>query len=149
MKPKFIPKSGQIDYTNIRYAPVVNCAVKYKDKILLVKRNSKMRIYPNLWNGISGFLDDNKSVETKVKEELREEVGIKAGNIILITQGKIFEQEELKYDKTWIVHPVLAEVNTDKIKLDWEAEDYRWIKPAEIKSFDIVSGFDKVLATFF
>jgi len=54
-KPEFKPKPGQIDYTNIRVAPVINCVVQYQDKILIVRRNLKMKFYPGYWNGISGF----------------------------------------------------------------------------------------------
>ena len=75
-QPKFIPAKGQVDYTNIRYCPVTNCVVKHKDKILLVKRSNDLNLYPGFWNGISGFLDDNKIVEDKVKEELFEELNI-------------------------------------------------------------------------
>ena len=115
---KFKPKPGQTDYTGIRRAPVVNCVVQYGDKILLVRRNERMKFYPGYWNGISGFLDDERSVRDKAQEEVREEIGIEEKDIISISEGKVFEQEEPEYDKTWIVHPVLVEVNTDKVRLD-------------------------------
>ena len=76
MEKKFTPKPGQVDYTNIRRAPVINCVLRYGDKILLVKRSAELRLYPNYWNGISGFLDDDRSVLEKVKDEIREETGI-------------------------------------------------------------------------
>ena len=104
-----------------------------------------MKFYPNLWNGISGFLDDGKSIEQKAKEEIKEELGLEEKNILKIKQGKIFEIEEPEYSKTWIVHPILVEVNTDKIKLDWEAQNYKWLKDKEVKNFNFVPGFDKVL----
>lgn len=148
-KPFFKPKDEQVDFTNIRYAPVVNCVVRYNDKILIVQRNSKMRLYPNFWNGISGFLDDRKSIEEKVKDELREELGIEAGDIISINRGAVFDQEEEKYGKTWIVHPILVDVKTDKIKLNWEAQNYKWIKVEDAKNLDLLPGFDKVLASLF
>jgi NADH pyrophosphatase NudC (nudix superfamily) len=69
-EPKFIPKPGQIDYTNIRYAPTINCIVKYQDEFLLLQRSSDLHFYPGYWNGLSGFLDDHKDIEYKVKEEL-------------------------------------------------------------------------------
>lgn len=72
---KFEPNKGQVDYTNIRYTPVINCVVRHNNMILIVQRNQKMRLYPNFWNGISGFLDDRRSIEEKVKDELREELG--------------------------------------------------------------------------
>lgn len=148
-KPKFKPKPGQIDYTNIKRAPVINCVVKYQDKILIVKRTPKMRFYPGYWNGISGFLDDKLNIVQKVKQEMKEEVGIKEKNIISIIQGKIFKQKEPKYNKTWIVYPVLVEVRTNEIKLDWEAQNHQWIKIDEAKKFNLLPGFDKVLENVF
>lgn len=108
-----------------------------------------MPLYPGFWNGISGFLDDGRSIEEKVTDELREELGIKAGDIIAIHRGPVFDQEAEEYGKTWIVHPILVEVKTDKIKLDWEAQNYQWLKVKDAKTFDLLPGFAKVLAALF
>lgn len=144
-KPLFKPKPGQVDYTNVRWAPVINCVLKYGDKILVVQRSKELNFYPGYWNGISGFLDDQRSLEEKVKDELSEELGVSASKIKRIRLGEIFDQEAPKYKKTWIVHPVLVEVATDKIKLDWEARSYRWIKLNEAKKLKLLPGFDQVL----
>lgn len=145
----FKPQKGQVDYTNIRWAPVVNCVLQFKNKILLVQRNMNMRLYPGYWNGISGFLDDDKSLEEKVLEELREEVGLNKRNIISIKLGQIFDQDEEKYKKTWIVHPVLVKINTEKIILDWEAQKYEWVTLKDAKKMDLLPGFDRVIKTLF
>ena len=148
-EPKFIPKPGQVDYTNVRRAPVVNCVVKCGNKILIVKRNPTMHFYPGYWNGISGFLDDGKSIFEKVQEELREEVGIESDRVASFKEGRIFEQEEPTYDKVWIVHPVLVEVASDDITRDWEAVDFRWIVPDDASCFNLLPGFERVLDAFF
>ncbi|HEY4161329.1 MAG TPA: hypothetical protein VGM08_04680, partial [Candidatus Saccharimonadales bacterium] len=62
-EPKFVPKPGQVDYTNIRYAPVINTVITNSGKVLLVQRSPGMRLYPGYWSGMSGFLDDNRSIE--------------------------------------------------------------------------------------
>jgi len=147
-KPKFKPKSGQVDYTRARWAPVINCLVKYKNKFLLVQRNKSLNFYPGLWNGISGFLDDKRSLEQKAKNEIKEELGISSNNIKKIRLGKVFDQEERKYGKTWIVHPVLVEINTDRIKLDWEAKKYKLVSLIETRKLKLVPGFDRVLKEF-
>ncbi|KKW21878.1 MAG: NUDIX hydrolase [Parcubacteria group bacterium GW2011_GWB1_52_7] len=144
-KMKFKLKPGQIDYTNARWAPVMNYVVKYRDKILVVQRSKALNFYPGYWNGISGFLDDEKSFPEKVEEEIREELGIPASMVKKIRLCGIFHQDAPKYKKTWIVHPVLIEVATDKIKLDWEAKNYRWIKLGEAKKLKLLPGFDQVL----
>jgi ADP-ribose pyrophosphatase YjhB (NUDIX family) len=145
---KFKPKPGQTDFTDIRWAPVINCVVQYKDKILLVQRSESLRLYPGYWNGISGFLDDNKGLEEKVYEELKEEIGMKKGDVVSIILGTIFDQEEYQYKKTWIVHPVLVTVNTDKVKLDWEAKNFKWVKREGALKMKLLPGFDEVLNSF-
>ncbi|MFA7662519.1 MAG: NUDIX domain-containing protein [Patescibacteria group bacterium] len=144
-QPKFEPKPGQTDYTNVRWAPVINCVLRYEDKILVVQRNKNLNFYPGYWNGVSGFLDDQRSLNQKVADELKEELGINKTKIKKIQLGEIFDQEELKYKKTWIVHPVLVDVKTDKVKLDWEARNYKWLTLREIKKLKLLPGFDEVL----
>lgn len=148
-EPKFEPKTGQIDYTHIRWAPVVNCVVESGGKILLVQRSKDMRLYPSYWNGISGFLDDNKSLEEKVREELREELDIQAEHIMSITLGQIFDQDAPEYNKTWIVHPVLVKVNKAEVWLDWEADKYKWVTVTEARQMDLLPGFELVLDKLF
>src|SRR3954451_18934060 len=72
----FVPRPGQVDYTHIRYAPVLNAVVVCLGKVLLLQRSSAMRSYPNRWCGISGYLDDDRCVEDKARQEMLEEVGI-------------------------------------------------------------------------
>jgi ADP-ribose pyrophosphatase YjhB (NUDIX family) len=144
-KPPFIPKPGQVDFTQARYAPVINCVVKFKDKILIVQRSADLNFYPGVWNGISGFLDDTKTLEEKAKEEMREELDLQDSQIISIKPAGLFEQQEPNYNKVWIVHPALVEVNTDQIKLDWEAQNYKWVTLEEAKTHKLLPGFDKVL----
>lgn len=144
-KPKSVLKPGQTDFTDIRWCPVINCVVQYGEKFLIVERSEDMRLYPKYWNGISGFLDDGKSIEEKVKEELREELGIGNDDIVSIRLGEIFDQEAPEYKKTWIVHPALVVIKTDRITLDWEATQYRWIMPDEVSNYKLLPGFDMVV----
>jgi ADP-ribose pyrophosphatase YjhB (NUDIX family) len=144
-KPLFKPKPGQTDFTNVRWAPVINCVLKHKNKLLVVQRSKELNFYPGYWNGVSGFLDDQRSLNQKVSDELTEELGIAKTKIKKVQLGEIFDQEEPKYKKTWIVHPVLVEVKTDKVKLDWEAKNYKWLTLQEIKKLKLLPGFDEVL----
>ncbi|MCI0542695.1 NUDIX domain-containing protein [bacterium] len=142
---QFVLKPEQTDFTHARWAPVVNCVVKFRGKILLVQRSKELNFYPGYWNGISGFLDDRKSLKEKVEEELREELGIPKNKIKKITLGEIFDQDEPKYKKTWIVHPVLVEVTTGEVKLDWEARSFQWVTFQEARQKKLLPGFGEVL----
>jgi isopentenyldiphosphate isomerase len=144
-EPKFVPKPGQVDYTNVRWVPVINCVVRHNGKVLLVKRSKKLRLYPGVWHGISGFLDDHQDLKDKVLEELREELGMPESKVTSITLGQILEQDAKQYQKTWIVHPVLVEVATEKVKLDWEADSYKWVSPEAALTMDLLPGYEQVL----
>ncbi|HNW55785.1 MAG TPA: NUDIX domain-containing protein [bacterium] len=141
----FKPKPGQIDYTKARWAPVINCVLKYNNKLLVVQRSKEINFYPGYWNGVSGFLDDQQSLAQKVSSELEEELGLAKSQIKKIQLGEIFDREEPKYKKTWIIHPVLVEVKTDKVRLDWEARNYKWLTIQEVKKLKLLPGFDEVL----
>ena len=143
--PKFKPRPDQVDFTNARYAPVINSVVKFKGKILIVKRSEKLNFFPGFWNGVSGFLDDKKSIKKKVIEEISEELGMKKENLISVKMGNIFHQESPEYKKTWIVHPLLVKVNTHKIKLDFESSEYKWINIKDAKKYKLLPGFDRVI----
>ena len=144
-KRNFKLKSGQTDFRHIRWAPVMNCVVMHKNKMLLVERSKGLHFYPGYWNGISGFLDDAEGLDEKVKEELREELGIKPKDIVSIKLAEIFDQEEPKYKKTWIVHPVLVRVKTNNVSLDWEAKKFAWVSVQQAKKMKLLPGFAKVL----
>lgn len=146
---KFTPKDGQVDFTNARYCPVINCVVEHDGKILLVKRSPVMSLYPDYWNGVSGFLDDKRGLKEKIKDELREELGIKVSNIKSIRIGKVLVQEAPKYHKTWIVFPVHVKVSSDVFKLDWEASKAKWVTLAQAKRMKLLPEFVEVLTTLF
>lgn len=142
---QFVPGSGQVDYTRARWAPVINYVVRFENSILLVQRSQEANFYPGYWSGISGFLDDAKDFEEKVKEELKEELNISSDQIKTIRLGSIFHQDEPKYKKTWIVHPVLVDVTTNQVNLNNEGKAYQWVKHGDIGGFHLLPGFDRVL----
>jgi phosphomecalonate degydratase small subunit len=147
-EPKFAPRPGQVDYTNIRYAPVINTVITQGGKVLLVQRAPDMRLYPGYWSGVSGFLDDRRSVEEKVTQEIGEELGVEPEYIASIERGQVLLQEAPEYGKTWLVVPVLARIKTTDFTLDWEAITAKWYTPSEIKTLNLLPGFEGVIGQF-
>ena len=142
--PRF--SDGRVDFTKSKKAPVVNCFVKYQDKILLLKRSDKVNVYKGVWNSIGGYYDEPVEIKEKVLEELREELGILPEDIksLKMFPGVKFFDPVVK--RTWIVYPALAELKRlPEIKLDWEHTEYKWVKPEELKNFKIVYKLDKLL----
>ena len=142
--PKF--KDGRIDYSNSNEAPVITIFVRYQDKILLLKRSEKVGTYKNKWNAIAGYLDEVRLIKDKILEELREEIGVDEKNIKFIEVKDPYKSIDNKINKTWIIHPVLVELNKKpEIKLDWEHTEFKWINPKDLKNYDFVKDLDKTL----
>ncbi len=138
-----------VDFTEARYAPVINVVVERPDgRILLVKRSRAVGYYPGYWNGIGGFLDDRRDLADKAAAELSEELGLTPADISQLETGEIFHADEPEYGKTWIIHPVLVRVRKSEISLDWEASDHVWIRPEEVEQYKVVPSFLQVLKKF-
>lgn len=135
----------RINYSESKRAPVVVCFVKYADTFLLLKRSDKVLAYKNLWSSLAGFLDDEKSVEEKVFEELREELGIMKENVRRVVIGDTYTFRDETLGKEWIRHLCIAEVTSPEIRLDWEHTDFRWIHPDEADQFATVPGLARDL----
>ncbi len=148
-EPAFVPKPGQVDFTHIRYAPVVNLILVHDDKLLLVQRSADLRFYPNYWHCIAGFLDDNQSIEEKAYEELREELGVTSEAVESMERGAVILTEAPQYNKTYLVVPLLVKIKATEFHLDWEATQAKWFTPAQAKKADLLPGFIKVLDQLF
>jgi 8-oxo-dGTP pyrophosphatase MutT (NUDIX family) len=147
-EPVFVPRPGQVDYTHIRYAPVLNAVVVCRGKVLLLQRSSGMRSYPNHWCGVSGYLDDDRPVEDKARQEMLEEVGITTDEILSMQRGTVLLQEAPEYRKSWLVVPVLVRVRNRRYRLDWESRAAGWFSMDEATNLPLLPGFDAVLAQY-
>ncbi|MFH0890556.1 MAG: NUDIX domain-containing protein [Candidatus Liptonbacteria bacterium] len=147
-REKFKPRPGQTDYTDIREAPVINSLVECAGRMLLVRRSQRLSYYPGYWSGISGFLDDGQSPEEKLKDEIKEELGLSDGDIQSIELGESFRAEDKRYSKDWIVHPLRAVILKKELHLNWEADEFVWILSHDIYNYDLVPGYDHIVRIF-
>jgi isopentenyldiphosphate isomerase len=140
--PKF--KDGRINYSKSKIAPVVTAFVKYQSEILLLKRSNKVSTYRGKWNTVAGYLDEVGPVKDKVLEELSQEIGVMENQIKSIKLGKTFNFTDKSINRTWISTPVLVCLKKKPVvKLNEEHTEFRWIKPEDIKKFDIVTKLEK------
>lgn len=136
-------EDGRINFTGVRKAPVLNTVVYCHGEILIVKRSQKVGAYKGLWNGISGFIDEPKSIEAFARQELREELSVTEAAIQTLTVCDPYEVDDKTIDRIWVVYPVLAVLtHKPKIALDWEHTDFAWIIPSQLKNYTYVKDFD-------
>lgn len=126
---------------NIKTNHVVTCFLLYNNKILLLKRSQKVGSNKGKWCGISGYVEKNENELERAKIEIREETGIK--NVDLVKKGKPLSVKEKGC--VWFIHPFLFKVLTDKIILNWEHTEYKWIDPKEINKYEIVKMLKEAL----
>lgn len=117
---------------------VVTAILKKDGKILILKRGNKVRTYKGRWAGISGYLEKNEEPIERAIKEIEEETGLKRDEISFVRKINPVHFFDEKENVEWKVHPFLFETIKDKIEIDWEHVDYRWIDVEEIDKYDTV-----------
>ena len=122
---------------------VVTCFLMYNNQILILKRSDKVRTHKLKWAGVSGYIEPGETDVMTAYKEIREETGLQEDDVELVRKGEPIHVQD--GPNVWVVHPFLFNSKTDKIAIDWEHTEYRWIAPEELKSFDFVVFLDHAL----
>jgi 8-oxo-dGTP diphosphatase len=137
---------GRIDYSGAERAAVVTCFVRFRGRILLLKRSEQVGTYRGLWHTVAGYLDELKPLREKILEELEEELSLGPELIAEIRLGEPYEFADPSVGKTWLVQPALVELKDEPaLKLDREHTEHRWITPEEIRGYPTVPRLEESL----
>ena len=118
---------------------IVTCLLIDEEKnLLILKRGDKVTAYKGLWSGVSGYIEPDETPEITALKELREEVDLEKEDVAFINkfgpEQIVDVYEGTKYE--WNIHIFLYRcLNKEKIKIDWEHTEFKWIKPQNIKRF--------------
>ena len=128
-----------------KFQNVVTVFLTHRSKILLLKRSGEVGTYKGHWAGVSGYLESNNALDQALTE-MAEEVGLNEEDVTLLKAGKPLEIVDRTLGRAWRVHPFLFAVHEpDKIRLDWENKEMRWILPEEIVQFQTVPALKEAL----
>ncbi len=144
-------------YASLPYPPVfvtTDAVVIQSGHVLMIKRRSEPG--KGLWALPGGFLNANtdKSVETAMLRELREETGIKVPVPVLkgsIVRSRVFDAIGRSARGRTITHAfqiVLPDGELPKVKGMDDAEKARWVPIAEVKSQDCFEDHYEILQHF-
>lgn len=114
----------------------VTCFLEFKGEILILLRSDRVRSYKDIWGGVSGRIENERTPIEQAKLEVKEETGLLDEDIISVKEGKVlkFDDYEIKINKA--VYSFLFKIkDTAKIKIDWEHTQCKWIKPSEIEQY--------------
>ena len=124
---------------------VVTCFLESGGEILILCRSERVGSYQGRWAGVSGYID--KTADKQALVEIEEETSLGAEDLKLIKKGKPLAIEDEKLGVKWVVHPYLFHIkDRDKIKIDWEHKETRWIDPKEIDNYQTVPKLKETLA---
>ncbi len=121
---------------------VVTGIVKYKNKVLILKKSAIDHNYPNRWSFCSGYVKEFESAEDTVLREIKEETGL---NAKIIKKGKLFQKNDKKNGKSWVIMPFLCSVKSKNVRLDHENIGFKWINHKDISKYQTVPGLEKDL----
>ena len=114
---------------------VITGIVKYKDKILLLKRNSKMEMHPNRWSFPGGKVIAGETVLEALKREIKEETNLEILDAKRYISDYTFTRPS---GKNTIGFCFLVNSNTNNVKLSKEFTEFAWISPEEIENYNII-----------
>ena len=127
------------------FQDVVTVFLTHRSKILVLKRSGAVGTYKGHWAGVSGYLESNDPL-AQAFTEMAEETGLGKEDVTLLRAGKPLEIIDRTRGRAWRVHPFLFAVHEpDKIVLDWENKEMRWILPEEMVQFQTVPMLKETL----
>lgn len=127
---------------------VVTSFIMHEGRVLILKRSDKVRTMKHKWAGISGYVEEGEmdDILQRAYREIEEEVGIASTHLRLVSECVIVKVVDEENSTIWIVHPFLFLLNDDvSIRLDWEHDEYRWVKPEDIALYDTVPMLKEAL----
>jgi len=124
---------------------VVSCFLESDGEILILRRSGQVGTYQGRWAGVSGYIET--TADEQALTEIEEETSLSKDDLELIRKGKPLTVKDDKLRVKWVVHPYLFHIkDRDKIKIDWEHKEARWIQPRDIDNFETVPKLKETLA---
>jgi len=122
---------------------VVTCFLECDEKILILRRSQAVGSFRGRWAGISGYIETTADEQALL--EIEEEAGLYPQDVELVAKGDLLMAED--EGVRWVVHSYLFRIKElDKVRLDWEHSEKKWIRPKDIDSYQTVPMLREILA---
>ncbi|WP_315118929.1 NUDIX domain-containing protein [uncultured Clostridium sp.] len=127
-----------------RIVVVVKGIIKFKNKLLIVKRSDNDDVCPGEWEFPGGKIDFGERPEDALIREIGEEVGL-----AIKIEGILYTWTTMlnKY-KQYIGLNYFCISESDHVTISFEHSDYKWVDEKEIKEYikdeDILNKLRKI-----
>lgn len=118
---------------------VVTSFLYHAGRILVLRRSQRVSTYRGRWAGVSGSIEEGRSPLEQALQEVQEETGLAPEDLRLLCAGEPLDVKDRQAGRLWRVYPFLFEIeDPDRIRLDWEHTEARWIMPQELEGLETV-----------
>src|SRR5947208_1696936 len=133
---------GTVELPGVRGRSVVSVVLRNRGRILLVRRSAAVGTFRGQWSAISGYMEGREDPKSRAIREVREETGLR-GIRFRANAAPILARDGATM---FVVHPLLFDAPSRRVRLDWENVEYRWIRPEEINRYETVPRLPEVVA---
>ncbi len=129
---------------NLKEKQVVTCFLESGGEMLILRRSQQVGSYQERWAGVSGYIETTPDEQALV--EIKEETNLSGEDLKLIKKGKPLPIKDKELGIKWVVHPYLFHIrDRDKIRIDWEHKEARWVQPKDIDNYQTVPMLKETL----
>ena len=127
---------------------IVTSVLGNDDKFLILNRSLSTKTMQNKWAGISGYMEPGEDLLSRALLEIYEETKIDKHDLILY---KILDRISIhiRADTIFVIQPFYFLSHTQKVILNWEHIEYRWIGLPDIDKYEYVPRFSEILKKCF
>ncbi|WP_334171889.1 NUDIX domain-containing protein [Sinomonas sp.] len=124
---------------------VIAAVIEWRGRIALLRRSSRLGHEGGLWHCVTGFLEPGATPEQQALEELFEETGVQAKDLLDLRPGPALVITD-SIGGPWLVHTFTAVTSRRRLTINWEHDRYRWTPAPKVKRFsNRVAWLDSVL----
>ena len=122
---------------------VISSFLFHQGKFLTLKRSMLVGSFQGYWSCISGYREeDEQPLETALREISEETHQTRTSLTLLKSVGPYYSEiPAVIFESHWF----LFESEDKDISLDWEHDEFKWIKPAEIGKFKTVPWLENMI----
>jgi 8-oxo-dGTP diphosphatase len=120
--------------------PRTLCFILNGDDVLLMKRASHKRIFPNRYNGVGGHIERNEDPLSSASREIREETGLEVRDLHLRAVYNVDAGDEVGIGVF-----IFTAISDQRTMTESDEGTLHWIPRGEVLNYDLVEDIPLIL----
>lgn len=120
--------------------PRTLCFILNGDDVLLMKRASHKRIFPNRYNGVGGHIERNEDPLSSAYREIREETGLEVRDLHLRAVYNVDAGDEVGIGVL-----IFTAISDQRTTTESDEGTLHWIPRVEVLNYDLVEDIPLIL----